>query len=379
MKQYKESEKTLRIMIVAGEPSGDIHGALLMQEIKNIYPNIFFYGIGGSKMEAEGLSSIVALSDISVIGFSEVLKRAKLFLDLLKKIKTILIQENIDCFIPIDYPGFNIKVSKFAYKQNIPVFYYIAPQLWAWGKKRYKKLEGIVNQLFVVFPFEKEFFNQHNISAEFVGHPLLDNPDFLSPVQKFEDRENTIAFFPGSRRQELQKNLQFFAETANLLNAKLPDFNFCFAVSNNLNEKDFSELKKHNFNYTLSSNSWELMRKAKAGIVKTGTTTLEAALLGMNMVMAYRTSASHYFLGKHLINLNYIALPNILLNKEVVPECIQKEATPEIISNKLYQLISNPKEREQQQTYFEEIRNLLGKSGASKKTAELILSSITQV
>jgi lipid-A-disaccharide synthase len=112
MKQYKESEKTLRIMIVAGEPSGDIHGALLMQEIKNIYPNIFFYGIGGSKMEAEGLSSIVALSDISVIGFSEVLKRAKLFLDLLKKIKTILIQENIDCFIPIDYPGFNIKVSK---------------------------------------------------------------------------------------------------------------------------------------------------------------------------------------------------------------------------------------------------------------------------
>jgi lipid-A-disaccharide synthase len=207
----------------------------------------------------------------------------------------------------------------------------------------------------------------------------LDNPDFLLPVQKFEDRENTIAFFPGSRRQELQKNLQFFAETANLLNAKLPDFNFCFAVSNNLNEKDFSELKKHNFNYTLSSNSWELMRKAKAGIVKTGTTTLEAALLGMNMVMAYRTSASHYFLGKHLINLNYIALPNILLNKEVVPECIQKEATPEIISNKLYQLISNPKEREQQQTYFEEIRNLLGKSGASKKTAELILSSITQV
>ena len=312
------------------------------------------------------------LSDISVIGFFEVLRRSRLFFSLIKKCRSIFSHGNIDIFIPIDYPGFNIKIAKYACKNKIPVYYYIAPQLWAWGKNRWKKIKNVVNKLLVVFPFEEKYFKAKNIPVEFVGHPLLDNSNFKAPIVKFEDRENIIAFFPGSRKQEVIKNLKLFAEIALVLSKKLDNYKIKFAKSSNLTISDFDLLKEYNFVYELSDDSLELMKTAKIGVVKAGTSTLEAAMLGMNMIMAYKTSWTHYYMGKYLINLEYISLPNILLNKKIVDEYIQSGTSPVEISNRLLYMLENAKLCESQQEEYQKIRNLLGGDGASMKAAKII-------
>ena len=376
------SNKPLKIFIVAGEPSGDIHAALLIRKLKELNPNIEFFGIGGKMMQAEGFNSIVPIEEISVIGFVEILKKINFFLKLKKKCEKIIISEKIDCFIPVDYPGFNLKLAKFATSKNIPVYYYIAPQLWAWGKNRWKKLDGIINnknvasKLLVVFPFEKDFFQSKNIDATFVGHPLLDNPifDYSNVQQNEKNRENNlISFFAGSRNQEVANNLLLFVNVAKILSMKNPNLKFGFAISSNVNENNFDILKEMNINYELYKNSNELMLKSKIGIVKAGTSTLEAALLNMNMIVAYKTSKSHYLLGKKLINLNYISLPNILANKLIVPEFIQTDANPEKLSETIQEFLDNQEKCDLQKKEFLKIREILGNSGASENAATAII------
>lgn len=372
----KTLEKPLKIFIVAGEPSGDIHAAFLIRKLKELHNNIEFFGIGGKMMHAEGFNSIVPIEKVSVIGFVEILKNMVFFLNLVRKCKKILIAQNIDCFIPIDYPGFNLKLAKFAVSRKIPVYYYIAPQLWAWGKNRWKKLKNVTSKLLVVFPFEEKYFNAKNINSMFIGHPLLDNPifNYENVLQNEQNRiENLISFFPGSRNQEVIKNLQLFAKTAQLLTKQKPDLIFGFAVSSNVNEKNFEILKTMNINYKLYTNSNELMLKSKFGVVKAGTSTLEAALLNMNMLLAYKTSNSHYYIGKKLINLDSIALPNILAKKQIVPEFIQKDANPVTLSNAIIEFLNNKEKCEIQKKEFVQIRELLGNSSASENVAKFII------
>jgi lipid-A-disaccharide synthase len=348
----------MKIFIIAGEPSGDIHASKLMNELKSIIPDIEFFGIGGKNMEKEGLKSIIPIEKISVVGFIEVVKRIKLFLNLKKRCQKIMLSEKVDCFIPVDYPGFNIKLAKFAKRNNIPVFYYIAPQFWAWGKNRWKKLQNITTKLFVVFPFEEKYFLEKKIDAKYVGHPLFQNPIFIKQNEHIRDN-SLIAFFPGSRNHEVSKNLKLFIETAKIINQINPSLTFGFAVSNNVNVKIFNVLKSYNFEYKLFNNSYELMQTAKFGVVKVGTTTLEAALLNMNMLVAYKVSLTHYWIGKKLINLNYISLPNILANKEIVPEYIQNFACPQIIAPAVLDFISDLDKCKKQREEYTKIRKLL--------------------
>jgi lipid-A-disaccharide synthase len=314
-----------------------------------------------------------------VIGFVEVLKKMLLFLKLKKKCEKILSKQKIDCFIPIDYPGFNFKLAKFAVSKNIPVFYYIAPQLWAWGKNRWKKLKYIVSELLVVFPFEEKYFNSKNIKTTFVGHPLLDNPNFdYSNVIANESlrQGNLISFFPGSREQEVTNNLELFANVAKILSLKNPEFEFGFAVSPNISQNNFEVLKKMNINYKLFSSSNELMLKSKIGIVKAGTSTLEAALLNMNMIVAYKTSKSHFWLGKKLINIGFIALPNILANKRIIPEFIQTDANPAELAAEIQSFYHSNEKCDLQKNEYFNIRQILGNAGASKNAAKIILERL---
>ena len=372
----KISNKPLKIFIVAGEPSGDIHAAFLIKKLKELNPNIEFFGIGGKKMQEQGFKSIVPLEEVAVIGFIEVFKKIKFFLNLKKQCEKIIISEKIDCFIPIDYPGFNLKLAKFATSKNIPVYYYIAPQLWAWGKNRWKKLKNIATKLLVVFPFEKDFFVSKNIVAQFVGHPLLDNPIFgfenVKQNEKNRD-ENLISFFAGSRNQEVVNNLQLFANVAKILSEKNPNLKFGFAISSTVDVNNFDILKEMNLNYELYKNSNELMLKSKIGIVKAGTSTLESALLNMNFIVAYKTSKSHYWLGKKFINLDFISLPNILMNKKIVPEFIQTDANPEKLSATVQEFLDSKEKCNLQKKEFSKIREILGNSSASENAAKIIL------
>ena len=362
------------ILIVAGEPSGDLHGARLMKSLrKQSAVSLRFIGIGGKEMEKQGLQSLVALSDMSVVGFWEVAKRYGFFRDVLAKCIGVMDEHKIDCFVAIDYPGFNERLAKAAKKRAVPVIWYIAPQLWAWGKHRAKSLAKCIDRLLVVFPFERAFFEDFGIATDFVGHPLLDDEQF-SAERGIEKAIPLFALLPGSREQELQRNLPVMLEAAVLMQKEM-DLCVAIAQSPSLPVSAYRTiLAKYGLeNYELWTNSRQLMLSARAGIVKTGTSTLEACLCGMPFSMMYKTSTLSYYIGKSLVNLNFIALPNIVLGRQCVSEFVQWDATAEQLARESLLLMRDDGLRERQKADFGTVRDLLGTSGASERAARVIL------
>ncbi|TAL68018.1 MAG: lipid-A-disaccharide synthase [Bacteroidetes bacterium] len=365
-----------KIFISAGDPSGDAHGARLMAEMKSLVPNIEFIGIGGNAMCNEGLKPIVSLQQVSVVGFWEVAKKYFFFKKLLKRCFNILKDEKIDAFIPIDYPGFNIRLASHAKQISIPVIYYIAPQLWAWGENRAKKLAEVTDILLSVFPFETDFFRKFGIRTDFVGHPLLDNTDFSVIPNNTDRNRNLIAFLPGSRKQEIQRHLPLLNSIANILRRTKPELEFGLSLSSTIDKKEYEPYLNDLNMWQLWDDSKSLMKKSYAGVVKTGTSTLEAALCNMPFAMILKTSPISYSLGKRLVKLDNISLVNILAGKKVINEFIQSDAKPEIISNEIISLHNNKNRYDDMQMDFSVIRHLLGEKGASKRAAEHIIKEL---
>ncbi|MFP4368084.1 MAG: lipid-A-disaccharide synthase [Candidatus Kapaibacterium sp.] len=364
----------LKIMITAGEPSGDLHAANLMKQIKQIEPDTRFIGIGGERMSAEGLESIVPMKEMSVVGFWEVVKRYRFFREVLNRAKELIKNEKPDVYIPVDYPGFNMNLAYFAKSAGTKVIYYIAPQLWAWGSGRAKKLKGSVDKLLVVFPFEEEYFGKFGLDAEFTGHPLLDISAFEEMPRSPEDRENLIALLPGSRQQEIERHLPLFEESCSIISREIHDVEFGLAKSSLADESVYLDFLKNNKTCTLYASSSDLMHKAKAGIVKTGTSNLEACLAGMPFVMVYKASPFTYFMGKRLVNLPYLSIINILLNEAVIDELIQKDASARKIATLTKNIYIDSEKQKEIYDIFMKVRNLLGKGGGSEKAARIILS-----
>lgn len=348
------SPNAKHFFIVAGEASGDLHAARLMRALKELLPECRFSGIGGANMAREGLESIVPLADISVVGFWEVAKRYPMFKRLLETTSSMLASGGYDAFIPVDYPGFNLRLAAAAKAAHVPVAWYIAPQLWAWGSDRASKLKSLVDMLLVVLPFEPDFFRQFGIDAHFVGHPLMEDPVIAAPPLAVSKRDREIALFPGSRRQEIARNLPTMLEsiaTMRHISPQYADYRVTLALSPTLPATEYDRLlqetyKRYGFTIERETDGRRLLARARAGMVKTGTSTLEAALCGMPHVMMYRTSALSYLYAKHLVNLSTIALPNILMEKvhgrnNVVPELVQTMATPHSLAQAMISLLDD--------------------------------------
>lgn len=364
----------MKIFISAGDPSGDLHAAKLMVALKQKLPNIEFVGIGGSNMIEEGLTTIVPLSKMSVVGFWEVAKRYTFFKKIFNQCVNILKNDKIDAFIPVDYPGFNMRLAEHSKKFNIPVIYYIAPQLWAWGKNRAEKLSKSTDLLLTVFPFEVDFFRNYNINTKFVGHPLLDDEYFKNEFLPYKSKESILALLPGSRQQEIIKNLPIMAEIANKFISKHTNFKVGIAVSKSIDKSYILDYVKSNqFKFELFDNSYELMKFAKLGIVKTGTSNLEAALSGMPFVMLYKTSVISYFFGKKLVNMPYISLINILSADFIIKEYIQNFKI-EDVTNELSHIVEDIDKYNTLQNIFRTIKTNLGSSGGSEKAASEIIN-----
>lgn len=349
--------------IVAGETSGDLHGARLMRSLRAQFPNARFEGIGGERMTAEGLHSMVPLSDINVVGFWEVAKRYGSFRALLEQCKTRLQSTAYSAFIPVDYPGFNLRLARHAKSCGIPVCWYIAPQLWAWGEHRAEELRAVCDVLMVVFPFEEEFFAKHRITTRFVGHPLLDDSAFSGDILPLEQRTKTIALLPGSRLQEVERNLPLQIAMANALSHSIAEHTFTIAQSPNVPEQVYKRLTatcKAHIEFTNDSRT--LLRTARAGVIKTGTSTLEAGLLGLPFVMMYRTSWVSYLLAKRVITLPSIALVNIITREPIVKELIQENATVASLSEEVMHLLTSPNYAAYMQEKMRYLRVLLGHS-----------------
>lgn len=360
-----------RIFITAGDPSGDAHAARLMAEIRKRIPDVVFEGFGGPAMELEGLRSLAHIRDLAVTGFWEVAKRYRFFRDLMKRCERAIERSRPVLFIPVDYPGFNMRLAAKVRSSKLRVAWYIAPQLWAWGEKRAKDLAAVVDRLLVVFPFEVEFFSRHGIRAEYVGHPLSESIDLDHAPER---STSEILLLPGSRKQEIHHHIPLLSETIDRLNLSRPDLTFVVARARNVDLHSLQPLIDKGAN--VSEDAERSMATATAGLIKAGTSTLEAAMRGLPFATYYRTSMLTYEVSKRLVNVTSVTMMNLLLNRPVIHEFIQRDATAKNLEREVIDLVSNGERRAELTQAMNEVRSLLSGGGASANAATIIAEMV---
>ncbi len=360
-----------RIFIVAGDPSGERYAARLMAAWRRLDPAVEFFGIGGPSMEAEGLQSLVPLQQVSVVGFWEVARRIGFFRRLLERCEEELHRRAIRAVVLVDYPGFNLRLAQRARRWGVPVYYYIAPQVWAWGRWRLRVMAETVTLLLLAFPFECELFQRAGVRCVFVGHPLMDEPELAADPPPPEERPLTIALLPGSRPQELQRHVPLLCRTVELVRRDLPEamFRAMFPAAlpvENIPRVDAWEWVPQHYGLLLQS---------RAGLVKVGTSTLEAALAGMPFVAFYRTSWLSYSIARMVVDVPSAVLVNVLLRVPVVPEFLQGQARPPALARALLQVLATDRARQQWEA-FHRLRPLLGGPGVAERAAAILAEEL---
>lgn len=344
----------MHIIITAGDPSADVHAARLMAAIRLQVPEVIFEGFGGPAMEMEGLRSIARVQDLAVTGFWEVAKRIRYFTKLLSRCAYLFVTRKPKLFIPVDYPGFNMRLAAKAKASGVPVAWYIAPQLWAWGKNRATNLASVVDLLMVVFPFEVDFFSQYGIRTTWVGHP------FVAPKQhRNADEEKTVLLMPGSRTQELRHHIPLLENVI----TRLPDtlgFAPRVVVPRARLVSKGALVSLETLGAKITDDAHAAMLNAHVGLVKAGTSTLEAALLDLPFATYYKTSWLSYMISKRLVSVDTVTMMNLLLQQNVAREFIQQRATPKEMTREIASLITNTHRREEFLHACAEVRLLLG-------------------
>lgn len=370
---------TKSVLIIAGEASGDLHGAALIRELKKLDSELNFYGIGGNKMKSSGMELIYHSDRMSFLGFVEVVKH----LPFISKVQKELLEEvklrKTKSAILIDYPGFNISIAKKLKKLGVEIYYYISPQVWAWGKGRVKKIKKLVRKMFVVFPFEENFYKEKGVDAEFVGHPLireLSEYNFLSKndlINKFglESDKEILLLLPGSRKHEVTDIFPEMFRAAKMISAKF-NFQIVVACASSVDESLLKEVVKENVYKIISGYTYDLMKHSKFGIIKSGTSTLEAGLLNLPMIIVYKASALTYFIGRTLVKLDNIGIVNILLDKTLLPELIQNNVNAEKIFSEAEKILTDDEKYHSIKSELNKLYRILGEKNAAENTAQQI-------
>lgn len=372
-------------MIITGEVSGDLIGGSLIKELKSLNPDLKITGIGGDRMKSAGMDLVYHTDQMAFLGFVEVVKHLPFIKKVQKKLIDIIKNENISCVVLIDYPGFNLSIAKKLKPLGVKIVYYVSPQLWAWAKGRVKKVKRLVDKMLVVFPFEVDFYKKEKVNVEYVGHPLVERIiqyNFLSKDEfysKFnlDRKKEVLLVMPGSRKQEVKEIFPEVIKAANKLAAKF-NLQVVVARSKNIDEKYFQQLSDSENFITSADHNYELMKYSRFGIIKSGTSTLEAGYFTLPMIVVYKTSPLTYLIGKQLIKLDRIGMVNILLDEMVVPELIQNEASSENIVNVASKVLSDIQAYKKIRLKLEEVKEKLGSDGASKKAALSILEILNE-
>ncbi|MGM0440911.1 MAG: lipid-A-disaccharide synthase [Elusimicrobiota bacterium] len=363
-----------KILVVAGEISGDNHGSKLIKSLKNKDDNVTVSAVGGSKMKEICDNFEENVVNKAATGFTEVIKQIPYFFKLKNRLKRKYFakdsEHQIDALVVIDFPGFNVRLAKVAYRLNIPVFYYITPQVWAWGKRRIKLLSKICRKLFCVFKFEKEIFDKKGGNAEFVGHPLLEDIPEKNDLEVLDmtSGKDLVAVLPGSRVNEVKKHLPVIKKA--LTGTKVqPVVGRSDSVPRDLIDEIYPGVRQ-------TENVYGLMSQATIGIISSGTSNLEAAHLGLPFITVYSISAISYLMAKYLVDIDYISMVNILAEKEVVTELIQHSFTPGRLKKEVLFLINNARKREKMKEEFKKIDKKLGRGETSREVAESVIEII---
>ena len=369
-----------KFLIIAGEPSGDRHGADLVAALKELNPDASFYGIGGEEMAREGVELLYHLEQMAFLGFAEIIKHLPFIVKVLGNLKRWMADNKPAAVILIDYPGFNLRLARIASRIGVPVVYYICPQLWAWGRNRVEKMRRFVNLLLVIFKFEEDFYQEYNIPSKFVGHPLVDEIKISVSSADFRKKHNLhpqnpiIALLPGSRLNEVKKLLPIMVEAA-------VEFEQSGAVEIVVGKSSSVPLAvyEHIINgrsslHIVERDTHHLMKHAHVAIVASGTATLETGYLGTPMIVLYTVSPITYRIGKMLVKIKNIALANIVSGKQVVPELIQKDVTVGNIIRELDKYFRDASYYKEVQTSLKMIPEKLGPPGAAKRAAREIVT-----
>ena len=326
--------------IIAGESSGDLHGSEIIKSIQNINSNIHFRGLGGPLMQASGLKSLENFKRLAVMGFLEILKDLPFFLNLKKKIISDICNKNPEKIILIDYPGFNLSLAK-TLKQHtdIPILYYISPQVWAWKEKRASIIQKYIDKLIVIFPFEKPWFKQKKIDVEYFGHPLIDI--YQNQLSHENQPKNSISFFPGSRLQEIRKHVPIIKKIIENLLIKHTGLTFIVSLAKGVDQKELDILSKINNVFIDTSESLNTFNNSSVSIIASGTATLECALSNTPLIVIYKTSFISWFIAKMFLKSPFISIVNILAQKKIVSEYIQYNINIKTICLEIIDLLNN--------------------------------------
>jgi lipid-A-disaccharide synthase len=359
----------LRLYIVTGEPSGDLHAANLVRELKASSSSISIRAWGGERLIAEGVELARHIRDTAFMGLWDVLKNLNTIKQNLKYCKQDILEYKPDAIVLVDYPGFNLKIAKFAKENGIKVFYYISPKVWAWNRSRVNKIKRYIDELLVIFPFEVDFYKRNEMEVTYVGNPLLDEISKGNFRFTYQTEKPIIALLPGSRKQEIKA---MFPEMLKIVD-EYPEYQFVVAATNTFSKEYYQSFIKGKNVGVVFDETYGLLSNATAAVVTSGTASLEAALFKVPQVVCYKTNWITYILAKNLIKIKFLSLVNILMDKLVVKELIQADFNKINIKKELDILLS---EREKILTDYDNLSDLLNKKGASKNAAQFILSTV---
>ncbi len=370
----------MKYYIIAGEASGDLHASNLMKELKKKDTQAIFRYLGGDLMQEQGGELVKHYNETAYMGFLDVFMHLRSILKNIKLIKQDVLNYKPDVLILVDYPGFNLRIAEYAYHAGIRVFYYISPKIWAWKQSRVFKIKQFVDKLFIIFPFEKDFYKKFDYDVEYVGNPIMDaieteDKDIDKFRRKYELSERRIiALLPGSRKQEIKHNFPVMLKVA----AQFPELQFIVAGASSL-EKSFIEKYITQKNVKLLYNkTHEILIHSDAALVTSGTATLETAILNIPEAVCYRGDAVSYQIAKRLIKVDFISLVNLVMQKEVIKEYVQNNMTVENLSKELNLLLNNDLYKNTMLANYAQMRERLGGKGASERTAEIMVKSLKQ-
>ena len=377
---------TKDVMIVAGEASADLHGSNLVRAIKRLDPTIDFYGIGGKQMEEAGARILIPASDMAVVGLTEVFSKLPRIARARRTLKNLIKNNPPDLLIPIDYPGFNIHLAGQAKRYNVPVLYYISPQVWAWRTGRVKKIAKRVDRMAVILPFEEHFYRERGVDVDYVGHPLLDSipqdldKDEITRKMDLENAYPVLGLLPGSRNEEIKNHLPVMIKAVEILSSQYPRLRGLLPIAPTIStEQVQSFLKESSAEISLSQDSiYRTLTACDLALVASGTATVETAILGVPMILVYRASAITFWVGKRVIKVPFLGLVNLVAGEQVIPELIQKDLTPERLAREALGILEGGQKRENMIGKLGMVKERLGRGGASERTAKIAIEMLNR-
>jgi lipid-A-disaccharide synthase len=372
-------------MISCGEPSGDLYAAALVDELRRLAPDLSIIGFGGARLRAAGAELVGDFQGLSVTGLTEALKVVPRSLGLYRQLVNAAKAERPDVFVPIDFPDFNLILARAIHKLDVPIVYYISPQLWAWRSERIKSIKRLVDRMLVIFPFEVPFYEKVGVPVTFVGHPLV---EMSAPQVTRESFRRThgieadvpiVALFPGSRGNELRALLPDLVRSAALIAARVPNVRFVLARAPHLDDELFAPLSTWNAKaappLVLEHASDDILVGADVALVASGTATVQAALHSCPMVVVYRLAPLTYRLGKPFVRVQTYAMANLIAGRRVVPELIQDDFTPDAAAGEAIRVLTDPAHATRVRADLDDVRSRLGGAGASRRAAEEVVAA----